>query len=110
MNLLRKDMKEHAFLLEIQRLAIAMDILIEKYGVRDKVMSVMVTGIIEEEFGESQLKAIYSYSLDSRSELENIMDFIDSTWSADSEPQDLPEERGYNGIDDLLDGTGIELE
>ena len=76
----------------------------------DKVMSVMVTGIIEEEFGESQLKAIYSYSLDSRSELENIMDFIDSTWSADSEPQDLPEGRGYNSIDDLLDGTGIELE
>tara|TARA_R110000868_G_scaffold332764_1_gene593731 strand:- start:34 stop:345 length:312 start_codon:yes stop_codon:yes gene_type:complete len=103
-------MKEHAFLLEIQRLAIEMDILIEKYDVRDRVMSVMVTGLINEEFGEPQLKAVYSYSLDSRSELENIIDFIDSTWSADSEPQDSPEEVGYNGIDDLLDGTGIELE
>ena len=103
-------MKEHAFLLEIQRLAIEMDLLIERYDVRDKVMSVMVTGLIDEEFGEAQLKAVYSYSLDSRSELENIMDFIDTTWSAESEPQDFPEEKGYDGIDDLLDGTGIELE
>ena len=96
-------MKEHAFLLEIQRLALEMDILIEKYDVRDKVVSVMVTGIInEEEFGESQLKAIYSYSLDSRNELECIMEFIGSTWT--------DEDEGYRDIDDLLDGTGIELE
>ncbi len=77
MNLLRKDMKEHAFLLEIQRLAIEMDLLIEKYDVRDKVISVMVTGLInEEECGESQLKAIYSYSLDSRNELELFLSLL----------------------------------
>ena len=104
-------MKEHAFLLEIQRLAIEMDLLIEKYDVRDKVISVMVTGLIdEEEYGEAQMKAIYSYSLDSRNELESIMEFIDTTWSAEADPLYPPEEEGYDSIDDLLDGTGIELE
>ena len=104
-------MEEEAFFLEIQRLSLEIDAVVDKYDMRDRVASVIVTGIMDEDFfGNVRLKAIYSYSLDSRSELENIMDFIDSTWSADSEPQDLPEERGYNGIDDLLDGTGIELE
>ena len=104
-------MKEHAFLLEIQRLAIEMDILIEKYGVRDKVVSVMVTGLInEEDFGESELKAIYSYSLESRDELERIMEFIDSTWINEDATAPTSENEGYKDIDDLLDGTGIELE
>tara|TARA_R110002050_G_scaffold148487_7_gene274702 strand:- start:2163 stop:2498 length:336 start_codon:yes stop_codon:yes gene_type:complete len=111
MNLLLKDMKEHAFLLEIQRLAVEMDLLIDKYDVRDKVISVMVTGLIDEkEYGESQLKAIYSYSLDSRNELESIMEFIDATWSSEESDSHSPEDEGYDGIDDLLDGTGIELE
>lgn len=111
MNLLLKDMKEHAFLLEIQRLAVEMDSLIDKYDVRDKVISVMVTGLIDEkEYGESQLKAIYSYSLDSRNELESIMEFIDATWSSEESASHAPEDEGYDGIDELLDGTGIELE
>ena len=101
-------MKEQAFLLEIQRLAIEMDMLIDKYDVRDKVLSVMVTGLLDEDiFGESRLKAIYSYSLDSRNELESVIDFIDSTWT-DVETTESNE--GYNNIDDLLDGLGIELE
>ena len=101
-------MKEQAFLLEIQRLAIEMDTLIDKYDVRDKVLSVMVTGLLDEDiFGESRLKAIYSYSLDSRNELESVIDFIESTWT-DVETTESNER--YNNIDDLLDGLGIELE
>jgi len=104
-------MKEHAFLLEIQKLAIEMDILIEKYDLRDKVVSVMVTGLLDEEGLEGQkLKAIYSYSLESRSELDSILDFIDNTWSEADENPPPPEDGGYKDIDDLLDGLGIDLE
>tara|TARA_R110002012_G_scaffold68324_3_gene177528 strand:+ start:797 stop:1099 length:303 start_codon:yes stop_codon:yes gene_type:complete len=99
-------MEEQAFLLEIQRLSFELDKLIDKYNMRDRVMSVMVTGLIDEtELGETRLKAIYSYSLDSREELESILGFIDNTWE-DFYGDDYDEP----DIDDLLDGTGIELE
>ena len=100
MNLLRKDMEEQAFFLEIQLLSMQMDEIIHKHGMQDRVASIMVTGLIDEDFmGNSRLQAIYSYSLDSKEELDSILDFINSTW-----------DEGYDDIDDLLDGTGIELE
>ena len=104
MNLLRKDMEDQAFFLEIQRLSLEMDAVIDKYNMRDRLASIMVTGLMDEDIlGNVKLKAIYSYSLDSRDELDSIIDFIDSTWE-DSEGS------GYKDIDDLLNGTGIELE
>ena len=107
MNLLRKDMEEQAFFLEIQRLSIEMDEIIHKHGMQDRVASIMVTGLIDEDFmGNSRLQAIYSYSLDSKEELDSILDFINSTWDDSDEKSN----RGYDDIDDLLDGTGIELE
>jgi hypothetical protein len=60
MNLLRKDMEEQAFFLEIQRLSMEIDKVIEKYDMRD--------------------------------------------------PEEKPQDQYYKDIDDLLDGTGIELE
>ena len=56
--------------------------------------------------GDSRLQAVYSYSLDSKEELNSILEFINSTWDESDEtdwetPLDL---------NDLLDGTGIELE
>ena len=67
----------------------------------------MVTGLIDEDFmGNSRLQAIYSYSLDSKEELDSILDFINSTW----DDSDTEGDTGYDDIDDLLDGTGIELE
>lgn len=99
-------MEEQAFLLEIQRLSFELDKLIDKYNMRDRAVSVMVTGLIDEtELGETRLKAIYSYSVDSREELESILGFIDNTW--DEFYEDSDEEPD---IDDLLDGLGIELE
>jgi len=107
MNLLRKDMEEQAFFLEIQRLSMQMDEIIHKYDMQSRVASIMVTGLIDEDImGESRLQAIYSYSLDSKEELNSILEFINSTWDESDEtdwetPLDL---------NDLLDGTGIELE
>jgi len=107
MNLLRKDMEEQAFFLEIQRLSIQMDEIIHKYGMQSRVASIMVMGLIDEDImGDSRLQAVYSYSLDSKEELNSILEFINSTWDESDEtdwetPLDL---------NDLLDGTGIELE
>jgi len=106
MNLLRKDMEEQAFFLEIQRLSMEIDRVIDEYDMRDRALSIMVTGLVDQNiFGDTRIKAIYSYSLESQEELDNIINFIDSTWYS---PTDKKE--GYKDIDDLLDGTGIELE
>jgi len=84
-----------------------MDEIIYKHGMQDRVVSIMVTGLTDEDFmGNSRLQAIYSYSLDSREELDSILDFINNTW----DDSDTKSNTGYDGIDDLLDGTGIELE
>ena len=107
MNLLRKDMEEQAFFLEIQRLSMEIDRVIDEYDMRDRALSIMVTGLVDQNiFGDTRIKAIYSYSLDSREELDNIINFIDNTWDDPSKEEDTY----YKDIDDLLDGTGIELE
>tara|TARA_R110002020_G_scaffold183242_3_gene379374 strand:- start:209 stop:538 length:330 start_codon:yes stop_codon:yes gene_type:complete len=108
MNLLRKDMEEQAFFLEIQRLSIEIDKVIDEYGMRDRALSIMVTGLVDQNiFGDTRIKAIYSYSLDSKEELDNVINFIDNTWD---DPDEKEEDNYYKDIDDLLDGTGIELE
>ena len=103
-------MEEQAFFLEVQRLSMELDQIVDLYNMRDRVASVMVTGLIDEDImGNSRLKAIYSYSLDSREELNSILQFIDSTWY-DLDNKDSEEVDGYKDIDDLLNGTGVELE
>ena len=100
-------MEEQAFFLEIQRLSMEIDRVIDEYGMRDRALSIMVTGLIDENiFGDKRVKAIYSYSLESKEELDNIIDFIDNTWNEPNKEED----NYYKNIDDLLDGTGIELE
>jgi len=107
MNLLRKDMEEQAFFSEMQRLSMEMDTIIDKYNMRDRVLSVTVTGLIDHDiFGDTRIKAIYSYSLDSEEELNHVIDFINSTWE---DVDGMREDEGPD-FDDLLDGTGIELE
>ena len=100
-------MEEQAFFLEIQRLSMEIDRVIDEYDMRDRALSIMVTGLIDHNvFGDRRIKAIYSYSLESQEELDNIIDFIDNTWYDPNKQED----NYYRDIDDLLDGTGIELE
>ena len=82
-------MKREEFLLKVQRICFDIEKLTEEYGA-DKVISLVVLGCIEND----------------KRELDCIVDFVDATW--DSSPDDKPD--GYNGIDDLLDGLGIDLE
>ena len=99
-------MEEQAFFLEIQRLSDEMEEVIKKHGMEDRVASIMVTGLIDSDiFGNSRMQAMYSYSLDSREELESILEFINTTWDSTNKNN-----KGYDDIDDLLDGTGVDLE
>lgn len=94
-----KDMYESGFFIEIQELHQAMEEVIEKYGMKDRCMSVVVTGILDPiDDDTSQLKALFSYNLESKDELEEIINFINSTYD-DQNPD----------LDDLLDGLGISL-
>jgi hypothetical protein len=77
-------MKDISFLLEIQKLAVEMDDLVEKYGMRERFVSVLVSGFLEEDdFGEIKMNAIYSYHIDSFFELEEIINFISTTYDYD---------------------------
>lgn len=95
-----KDTEEYDFLIEMQQLHHQMEMLIEKYNMRDRVMSVVVTGILEAIDDEnSNMKAIFSYNLGSLEELEAMTDFIKNTY----EDQNGPD------LDDLLGDLGISL-
>ena len=77
-------MKDISFLLELQKLAVKMDDLVEKYDMRERFVSVLVSGFLEEDdFGEMKMNAIYSYHIDSFFELEEIIYFISTTYDYD---------------------------
>jgi len=74
--------------------------LIETYGMRHRVLSVVVTGLIDEVDEEnSTMKAIFSYNLGSIDEVDVITEFIKNTVD-DQEGPDL---------DGLLGDLGISL-
>jgi|TARA_R100000030_G_scaffold17903_3_gene12209 hypothetical protein len=97
-------MDKEGFLLEIQRVAFEVERIIEKYGIRDEVLSLMVTGLVEEdEAGDKRLKAIYSYNMDTEDEMLSLLNFVEETFIPSPKDDDDPD------IDDLLDGLGISL-
>ena len=101
-------MEDEGFLLEIQRLSFEMDKVIEKYGVRDRVMQLMVIGLMDEDImGSTRLKAIYSYHIESDDELASMITFVGSTWDNNENKYN---ENDEPDLGDLLDGLGIDLE
>jgi len=101
-------MEDEGFLLEIQRLSFEMDKVIEKYGVRDRVMQLMVIGLMDEDImGNTRLKAIYSYQMESDDELASMITFVGSTWDNNENKYN---ENDEPDLGDLLDGLGIDLE
>ena len=101
-------MKREEVLLRIQRICFDIENLTKEYG-SDRVISLVVLGCVEDndEEGLPRMSALYNYNIEDRDELISIIDFIDATWHNE---EDLNEPDGYKDIDDLLDGTGIELE
>ena len=95
-------MNKEEFLLEMQRLAFEVEKVIESYGNREEVLSLMVTGLLEEdEEGEQRIKAIYSYNMDSEDEMLSVLNFVEQTFT--------PAGQNEDDLEDLLGGLGISL-
>jgi hypothetical protein len=100
--MMNKDMEDYDFLIEMQQLHHQMEMLIEKYGMRDRVMSVVVTGVLEPiDDDTSSMKALFSYNLNNTEEMEEMVNFIQSTFK--EREDDDPD------LDGLIDGLGISL-
>ena len=94
-------MEDEEFLYRIRELAVEMDDLVEQYGVRDRLMSIMIIGVTEVgEDGDTSMKAVYSYNLHNKEELNELIEFMQDTYV---EKKDGPD------LDDLLNGLGISL-
>jgi len=92
-------MEREGFLFEIQQIALEIEALIDKYDVREEVMSLMIIGLIDEIEDIHQLKAVYGYNLRSRDELDELVTFAQESYKDDDEPD----------IDGLIAGLGISL-
>ena len=105
-------MQDITFLLEIQKLAIEMDRLVDKYSMRDRFVSILVSGFMDEDaFGDMKMNAIYSYHLASFIELEEMVDFINGTFEQEIEDEEPSNFEDFNNdVDDLLEDMGIETE
>lgn len=100
MNLQKhKGMEREGFLFEVQKIALEIESLIDKYDVRDQVMSLMIIGVVDEFEDTHQLKAVYGYNLRDRDELNELISFAQESYKGDDEPD----------IDDLIEGLGISL-
>ena len=96
-----EDTEGFQFLLEMQQLHSQMEILIERYDMRERVMSVVVTGVLEPvDEDTSNMKALFSYNLGSKEEMEEMVKFIATTYE---------EQNGGPDLEDLLGDLGISL-
>ena len=75
---------------------------VKERGYEDRVMSAIVVGLMEEiesvEDDSVEMKSLFAYNLDSRQELDIIVDIMQSTYEDDDD-----------SLRDMLDGLGISL-
>lgn len=75
------------FLLELTEIASQLDELLERYGKREEIISLMLTGVIEDdEKGERHIKAVYGYNIYDEQELEEILEFIKESYKGEAGP------------------------
>jgi phage/plasmid-associated DNA primase len=97
-------MKDDDFLIKLQQKLFEIDLLIDEYEMRDRLLSIFVAGILDPiDDNTSTMKAMYGYSIENREELDTMIDFIKDTWK---EQEDIS--RG-DDFEDLLNSMGISL-
>jgi Zn-dependent M16 (insulinase) family peptidase len=99
------DPKDTLFFAEMYSLVRKMEETIDEFEMKDRTVASIVIGLIDidsVELGESEteMKTMYSFNLQSRSELEAVKEIMDNTYQDDDDDIDL---------DDLLSGLGISL-
>jgi hypothetical protein len=90
------------FLSELYAKVLEIEELVRERGYEDRVMSAIVVGLMEEienpEDESVEMKSLFSYNLDSRDELEIIIDVMNSTYEEDG-----------GELRDMLGDLGISL-
>jgi len=75
--------------------------LIDRYEMRGRLLSIFAAGILDPIDDEnSTMKASYNYMLDSKEEMDVMLDFINDTYH---------EHKNMDDLEDLLGGMGISL-
>lgn len=96
-----EDMEEEGFWFEVQEISLAIQDLVKKYGMEDRVLSAVVVGLLEPVTeDESNMKAFFNYNIQTDGELDVIIDFMKNSYISPDEDLDL---------DDLIGGLGISL-
>ena len=90
------------FLSELYAKVLEIEELVRDRGYEDRVMSAIVVGLMEEienpEDESVEMKSLFAYNLDSRDELEIIMDIMQNTFEDDDD-----------SLRDMLNSLGISL-
>lgn len=100
------DPKDTLFFAEMYSLVKKMEETIDEFEMKDRTVASIVIGLIdidsvEFEDSEAEMKTMYSFNLQSRSELDAVKEIMDNTYR-DNEDDDID-------LDDLLGGLGISL-
>tara|TARA_B100000242_G_scaffold288144_1_gene255926 strand:- start:783 stop:1067 length:285 start_codon:yes stop_codon:yes gene_type:complete len=92
---------EDEFLIELHKLMLEYEELVDRYEMRGRLLSIFAAGILDPIDDEnSTMKASYNYMIDNKDELEVMLDFISDTYE---------DHQGTNDLEDLLGGLGISL-
>lgn len=91
------------FFAEMYSLVKKMEETIDEFDMKDRTLASIVVGVLDLdaiEVGEeeTEMKTMYSFSLESRQELETIKNIMDNAYSEEDED-----------LEDLLGGLGISL-
>ena len=96
------NLEDVEFLAELYSKVIEIENLVKSKGYEDRVMSAIVVGLMDKvqstEDDLVEMKSLFSYNLDSREELEVIIDIMKETYTDDD-----------NGLTDMLNDLGISL-
>jgi len=97
-------MDREEFFIEVQKLAVQMDDLIDRYDNKEEVVCVFLTGsITEDEFGDMLIQAIYGMHVDNSDELDSVLEFFSQMYESS---KDLGDEPNWG---DFLGDFGISL-
>ena len=96
-----EDERDDQFMIELHKLMLAYETLVDEYDMRGKLISIFAAGILEPvDEDTSNMKASFNYMIENKDELQVMLDFISDTYE---------EQKGYNDLEDLLGGLDISL-
>ena len=96
-----EDDRDDQFMIELHKLMLAYETLVDEYDMRGKLISIFAAGILEPvDEDTSNMKASFNYMIENKDELQVMLDFISDTYE---------EQRGMDDLEDLLGGLGISL-